>query len=678
MKALKYSLIGLGLLVALAVAGAAIFAMSFDPNRYRGDIERLAKERTGRTLKLQGPLQIAFFPSLGAKVAGVTLSEHGSEREFLALESAHGAVAVMPLLHGEVVVDRISVAGLKANVVKGKDGRYNFSDLLEAHRNAPAKAEGPVKFDVAGVNVDRSSVTYRDAASGRELTLSDIKLATGRIAEKADGKLEFAATAKGKNPALDAKIDLSGEYKVDLAAKSFAFSKVDAAAKGTLDKDSIDGKLTAPRVEITADKASGDAVSAQFELKGPQRSTTVSLKLGGVQGSAKALVIPAISGEVAMTGPDLPNKAIKVPLNGKARADLEKETASAELTSKFDESNIQAKLGLAKFSPPSYLFDISVDRLNVDKYFPPKPQAQKKEASSDTPIDLSALKGLAASGRVQFGALQVHRLKLANFKADIKVANGRADVSPHSANLYDGTINGALSANANSNQIAIRETLANVTIGQLLKDLAERDALEGRGNFSLDVTGSGASVNAIKRALNGNAKLNLRDGAIKGINAGEILQKVRSLGQKTSESADQSKKTDFSELSATFVIRNGVAHNEDLDLKSPFVRLGGAGDIDVGNSSLNYIARASVVASAKGQGGADLSQLAGVTVPVKLTGAFDAVKYEVDYAAVAAEVAKSKIGQKLGERLGLPSSGAPAQGSGGGSPVDKIRGLFGR
>jgi AsmA protein len=409
-------------------------------------------------------------------------------------------------------------------------------------------------------------------------------------------------------------------------------------------------------------------------------------------------VIPSITGEVAMSGPDLPNKGFKVPLSGSAQANLEKQTASADLTSKFDESNIKAKLGLAKFTPPSYVFDINVDRLNVDKYFPPKGEAPPAPAGkgdpapkpapsakpeADAPVDLSALKGLTAKGRLQVGALQVQHLKLANVRTEVRAANGRADIGPHSANLYDGSLAGTLTLNANGNQVAVKENLTGISVGPLLRDLAKRDALEGRGNVSLDVTGAGPTVNAIKKALNGNARVNLRDGAIKGINVGELLQKARSLtGQKSGADTDKSKKTDFSELNATFQIKNGVAHNQDLDLKSPFVRVGGAGNIDIGNSRLDYTTKASVVATTQGQGGADLSQLRGLTVPVKLVGPFDAVKYEVDYGAVAADIAKSKIGEAIGGRLGLPKSGDAAKGGeaskGGGSAVDKLRGLIGR
>src|ERR1051326_4294356 len=183
-KIFKYSLLGLAGLVVLLVVAVAIFAMTFDPNRYKPEIERIAKEQTGRTLKLKGNLEVAVWPSLGAKVAGVSLSERGSEREFLSIDNAHASVALLPLIHGQVIVDRISVSGLKGEIVKQKDGKFNFSDLLEAkgaeqpnpaepgNPAAPAKpaakepqngeAKGPVAFDIAGIEIDRSALTYRD------------------------------------------------------------------------------------------------------------------------------------------------------------------------------------------------------------------------------------------------------------------------------------------------------------------------------------------------------------------------------------------------------------------------------------------------------------------------------------------------------------------------------------
>src|SRR5688572_22556427 len=162
-KPIKYGLLGLGGLLVLAIGGLAVFAMTFDPNKYKGQVEAAVKEKTGRTLKLAGNLELAFWPSLGAKVAGVTLSERASDQQFLALESAHASVAVLPLLRGAVLVDGIRVAGLKANVVKDKQGKFNFADLTEgeaAKKPAPAPEKGagaaPVAFDVGSVRIERS------------------------------------------------------------------------------------------------------------------------------------------------------------------------------------------------------------------------------------------------------------------------------------------------------------------------------------------------------------------------------------------------------------------------------------------------------------------------------------------------------------------------------------------
>ena len=629
MKAIKYAIYTVLVLLALAVAAGAIFAMTFDPNRYKEDIERIVKERTGRTLKLSGDLAVAVWPSLGAKVGGVTLSERGRDAQFLALDSAHASVALLPLLRGEVIVDSVSVSGLKAQVVKDKDGRFNFQDLLgedkPAAKPAPEKGEAgePVKFDIAGVKIEGSAVSYRDLASGQEFALEDLNLSLGRIAERADGKLELAVKVKGKNPAVDARVELASDYRFDLPAKSYALSKLDARVAGNAAGHAIEAKIAAPSIVVAPDAAKGEAVTAEFRLEGEGRSVEALLKLS-------------------------------------LRADLEKQTADADIKAKIDDSSLQAKLGLARFSPPAYRFDVNIDQLNLDRYFPPAEKAAAAGPSSkgspgktaDTPVDLSALKGLDANGKVQVGALQARGLKLADVKAEVRAANGRAEIAPHSANLYGGSVAGAISAQADGNRVAVKEKLTNINIGPLLRDFAQQDRLEGRGNLALDVAASGPTVEAMKKALNGSARVDLKDGAIKGIDIAGALRKAKAkLGGEQAQAASQTEKTDFSEFSASFAIKNGVARNEDLDVKAPLFRITGSGDIDIGHSKIDYVTKVAVVGTTQGQGGAELAELRGLTVPVHLSGPFDNLAYKVNYGAVAADLAKSRVGEKIKEQV---------------------------
>jgi AsmA protein len=593
MKWLKYSLYGLLALVALLAAGAAILVLTFDANQYKDEVEKLVKERTGRTLKFHGDVKLAFWPSIGVSVGKVTLSRRASGHDFAAFDSAHVSVRVLPLLSGEVLVDQVRIAGLKASVIRAKGGKFDFEDLLGAAgakkpAAAPAKP-AKVKFDVAGIRLENGTLAYKDEGSGQTLEVAHLELRTGRIAEDVPGKMSVGAQLKGKQPLVDAKVALESGYRFSLARQEYALQGLSLKVEGT---------------------------AADFSR-------------------------------------------LELALSGDVRADVAKESVSAELTAKFDETTIKGKAAMAKFDAPHYTFDIDVDRLNLDRYLVASPKAKPAPGANakvdvDVPVDLSGLKGLRADGKLAVGALQVQGLKLAELKAQLRAANGRADLEPHSAKLYEGTLQGALSLNASGNRVALKETLANVAIGPLVKDLMGRDALEGRGNVTLDVTAAGVSVNAMKKSLGGTARVALRNGAVKGFNLTEALRKTKAaFGSKSAQqqASDPSQRTDFSEMTASFLIKNGVAHNDDLDVKAPLVRLGGAGDIDIGNSQLNYVAKATVVATAKGQGGADLDHLAGLTVPVKLTGPFDAPKYEIDYRSLASDAVKAKAKEKVQEKL---------------------------
>jgi AsmA protein len=132
---------------------------------------------------------------------------------------------------------------------------------------------------------------------------------------------------------------------------------------------------------------------------------------------------------------------------------------------------------------------------------------------------------------------------------------------------------------------------------------------------------------------------------VKGVDIAGTLRDIKNKlnFQSNTLGADQKKKTDFSEMTASFKIAKGVAHNEDLSMKSPLLRVTGSGDIDIGNSMLNYTARPTVVNTTKGQGGADIDALNGLTFPVKVTGPFSAPKYGFDFAAIGTEIAKRNL-----------------------------------
>jgi AsmA protein len=669
MKTLKYILYAVGAVAALLLIAALALALLVDANRFKGPIERAVKESTQRTLKLEGRLHLAFFPSIGLATGQATLSERGSTARFASLRSAQISVGVLPLLHGALVVNGVLLDGLQVDLVRRRDGHSNYEDLLPraapARAPAPAAAESkatgaaaPLELDIASVRVENSALTYRDEQTGRSLSVSDFSLRTGRIAPDVPGKLSLAAVLRGKNPALDLRMKLASGYRIAAGGRQISLPGLDAQVTGSA--GGVSGLVLDAKGDIMADPARQLYEVSSFRL------------------DARAT---------------LGERALKAELSGTLRIDLARSEAAAQLAGRIDESGVKANLAVASFAPARLKFGVDIDRLNLDRYLsggkpaatagsaPPSKAAgtaapaKAADASGNEPLDLSALNALNAEGPLRVGTLTAHRVTLSNLKAQIRLANGRLELNPYSAALYQGTLSGMLSLDAHGNRLALKSSLENVSAGPLLRDLSGRDALEGRGNVALDVTAAGASVDAMKKSLSGTAQVRLHDGAIKGINLAATLRKAKALlGTQSAQdqAADRSQQTDFSELSASFRIRNGVAHNDDLNAKSPFFRIGGAGDIDIGNSRLDYLAKATVVASAKGQGGGDLGQLAGFTVPVRLTGPFEAPKYRVDLAALATELGKSRLSEEL--KRGL--EGKSGQGTGG-EAKKLLRGILG-
>lgn len=693
MKAIKWLMYGVGGAVALALLALIAAIAIVDGAFVKSRLEQMMKEKN-RTVVIEGTPKLSLFPVAGITMGKATLSESGSQKLFVGLDSAEVAVQVMPLLSGEVAVVKLNVAGLKANVVKGKDGKMNFADLLEPGKPEQDVHREPPRIRIAEINVERAQVSYRDEATGQEANVTDFNLKTGRLDGATPGPVSLSMHVTGKKPVLDVRAQAAGALRFNLAKQEIAFDGFNASAKGRLDQDTLTAGFAAPKVEITPAKASGSEVKGTVQVKGPQRNVNLVFRIEGIQGSADALSLaamvldidaamagnsvkgkvstpvkgnlkarswemPKISANLTVAGPAIPQKTVTLPIQGAAKADLAKQTAALDLSTKFDESSIQAKLGASRFEPLAATFDLAIDRLNLDRYLP----ADAKESKGDDRIDLSPLKGKTVSGKVAIGTLTVKRVRMEKVLAEVKLANGKLDVAPHSLNLYGGSLNGALSADANGNRITLKESVQNVAVGPLLRDAAQKDVLEGRGNLVLDVQGSGGTVTALKKALGGTARVDIRDGAIKGINLSESARNVKGMVGMKQQKPDPSQKTDFSEMSASFKIANGVARNDDLKGASPFFRLGGAGNLDIGNNLIDYLAKATLAATAKGQGGRDAKDVSGVTIPIKLSGPLDNPNWNVDYSGL--------LGGAGGGIVDTVKKGAGGVG-------DAVRGLFKR
>ena len=718
-KYLKYGLWSLGILLVLLASVVAYIALTFNPNDYKPQIIQSVKDSKQRTLKLDGDIKLHFFPSLGVSLSKVSLSEFQSEQEFVSVESASVSLKLLPLLIKQLVVDEVAVSGVKAQLVKFKNGKTNLDDLMgkESAPVAPvpvAEAKAPMKFDIASVRLDKTDLSYSDEGAGALYSVKGLTLQTGRIANGFPTRIDFAARIQSNKPKLDIAAQIKTTLTFDLeknqyqvqgldlqangavldvtnlsvkaggdasaypAVQEFSMNKFAFTVSGVKGKDQFEVRLDAPNLNLTKEKFTGENVVLNAKFDGAPGNVAAKLSLPAIEGNARVFKVSSLQLDVNLkqpeqsfkvklsspvtgsieaqqfnlsdiklalnaTGDKLPGKSISSELKGKAQADLGRQNIEVSLAGGLLQSQIKATLAVKNFTVPAIRYDLEVDQFDADPYMPKKTvasQEKSQKAKPEQPFDLSALKTLNLEGSLRVGLLKAANVKVAQLRVDVKAKNGMVNIAPLSAKMYQGSIEGKASINAETSGFALNEKLTGIDIAPLIKDVADLDVLEGKGNVVIDVTTQGNTVSGLKKAINGKASLDLSNGAIKGIDLAKLVQGIQNLSKETKAETlgvNKNEKTAFSEFKASFKIKNGVAHNDDLAVKSTVLRITGKGDIDIGHDNMNYNAKAIFAKTEQGKT---------ATLPVEASGAFNNLKIKVDYSALLADVAKQKIGEK--------------------------------
>ena len=482
-KIIKYVLYGIGGLALLLALVAGYFAATFNPNDYKDDIIKLVKDKKERTLHIDGDIKLSFWPKIGANLGKLSISEHQSDTIFASVESVKVALAVMPLLKKELVVDTVYVDGAKANVVKNKDGKFNFDDLLSKDEE-----ESKIKFDIDGVNVTNSEVKYTDESTGAKYNVSKFNMESGHIAlaEPVDLKTDFTLTSN--QPETAANVNLKGNFFIDPETKHFkvkgldshivgdmlsgknmdikASGDVDAkpelmeflvddlkfVASGNFDdaKQSID--LSAPALTILKDEVTSKKVTVSFSQDKNGDVLKANMVLADMKGSPKALQSSGITGDLSMLqGKRTVTGTFSSPFSGNIQDlifDIPKLAGNLDIKDPslpnggmkgtFNlgaHTDIKNELANSKFNltmaDTKLTGDVDVKgfkkqnikfNLNADKLDLNKllGKSSAPAKSSNKPADMSALKNMTLDGKLSIGSLIYDKYRVSGLNVGIK------------------------------------------------------------------------------------------------------------------------------------------------------------------------------------------------------------------------------------------------------------------
>jgi AsmA protein len=245
----------------------------------------------------------------------------------------------------------------------------------------------------------------------------------------------------------------------------------------------------------------------------------------------------------------------------------------------------------------------------------------QRSSWSTEPIELAALGLFDADARLSIADSSYGRIHVdaANVSAGLK--DRVLKVTLADLKLYQGSGHGLVTLDASGADAAFtaEASLSGVAARPFLNAAARVDWLAGRLNVALNVAGRGASEATLIQSLTGTANAAINNGAVIGFDLDAAMQGLAE-GNIPDFELSPSQKTDFSQLTGSFVVTNGVAKNGDLKLASSRLHATGAGTVDIPQRSLDYMVHPKLVASAAPEAG---KEAAGIEVPVHIAGSWE-------------------------------------------------------
>lgn len=546
-----------GLLWGAAIL-ALVLAAGFIALHTLADGERLkqlAHERVaqawGRELTM-GDVSLSLLPTPHLYASDVALSNPSwaQKQDMLRASGITARFALLPLLHGEFVVDGLRFDGLKIHLETDRDGRRNW--IL------PSAKDTQSSFDLRQLSADRSTVVVRDADdTQREWQLETLRLHAG---------------SRLRDLAIDARIQRNGqllELNGKLADVSAA-GTAGATTKGKLNLRigeaalALDGELPLdPALQRYAFAASIDAKSLQqaFAFLDIEERSPVPLKASAVlQGNGKRI--------------DLREGALQM-----------------------GQLNLRGEGWLERGPRPRFDANLHADSIDMVQTFldagrPPLPAKETGQLFRDKPLPWPLLAGLA--GKDGHAEIAIDRLKLRN-GIEVSDATARLDfrddrmaVPSFSGKLLDGSASGDAVFEGKRQAVELNLKLDNTLLGRWFKETDKKVELsEGRMQVEMRVHAIGASMQDLAASVTGPLDIRVARAQVLSQKAGQAEFWLTGL-----LSAKDADRVDLSCISARLPFRDGVARGDDIaGARSDVSQLLAGGVVDMRTQTLDLRGR---------------------------------------------------------------------------------------
>jgi AsmA protein len=646
-------------LMAIALLGVWLFV---DPNHYKARIAAAVKQATGRDLVLQGDIKLSVFPWIALELGPATLGNPPgfAAQSFLSFRHAAVRARLLPLLHQRLEIARVEIDGLDVRLQKNAAGQGNWQGFGRTPDPATGHAATPARplQGLTGIKLSGARFSYQ------QLTLENLNLETGPFAENGVVPITLHFEVNRGVATEHATVNTTFDFSGDALTQRYRIAALNFNSLINLAHDNrpVRWDVATPVIDVDLGTQTLNAPSIAVDVAGAHVNGNLKgakivddLSLSGSLSLAPLLVrefIPRLGGTDPKTQDP---RALSLVSASTAFAYGGNAARLDDLKVTLDDTHLAGSIAVTDLDTQALKFDLSADRIDVDRYLAPEGQAPQPEvgaAGGSAKAGAAAKAGasadkprpLQANGTLSIGSLHMSPLDLSNVKLTLAASAGLMHVFPLKAQIDGGQYSGdiTLDSHGSTPTVSLDEHLSGIDVAKLSSN-PRSVHLSGRGNVALKATGHGDAVDAVLKSLNGHVEAYLTEGAVEGIDLGYELGRAEALIRRQDMPAMQNtKRTRFDAFKTSAEITNGVAETKDLMISSQVLKVTGQGSANLPTKAIDFALLADTLRTA---GNTPLQ------IPVKVTGTMANPTVRPDIEALAKGQLRQKLQDVLGEKL---------------------------
>ncbi len=557
----------LGLAVCVLILGVygalAVVSFLIPKDQVREAVKAEIRSVTGLDPDLRGGVSVSLFPYGQVELSDVALGDNAGEPPLQASRLV-ARLSFLPLLLGQIEIADITLANPRIVVTVDSQGQSNWSPLLTSLTRAfdthERRADDVPSF--SEIRINGGTIVVRDDYRQiyEYVSGADLSLAWPAISRS----FAVTGTARYRGEMLDIGITL-GNFAAALQGDRSAL-KVRVAGEPI--KLAFDGAVaTRPTLKIEG-STSIDSLSLRQAIAWMGRKP---LPGGGFERFSLKAQTNVLGGTIALSQVNL---------------ELDGNTAEGVLTFAADgRQTLQGTLAADALDLTTYLSTVRL-------------LAAPDREWSRTPIDLDGLTTADLDLRLSAGKITIGTAQLGRTAIATNLRGGKLGITIGEARGFGGVIRGNINLAKAEQGAAFASQIVfdNVNLERCIGELFGLKRIDAKGSLTFALEGTGPSVYALTRTLEGEATLTATKGALTGLNVEQLLRRLERRPL-SGGSEFRSGRTPFETLSVQMKIAKGNATVETVDLRGPTVQLALEGEASIPARDLDLKGVATLVSA---------------------------------------------------------------------------------